>query len=277
MDETDRDIVVGYDGSPEADLALGWAARTASLADSPVKALMVDDPYAAQWTRSGRESELDLAAHADRILKEAGAEGELERRSGSVVPELLDAARDASMLVVGSHGHGRVAEALLGSVSQHVAGHASCPVVVVREPARPAAARIVVGIDGSGGGAAALEFACRRAELTGEEVVAVHAWKIGQVLVDGRGLLPDSIGPMLDAHELLLSESVAGVRADHPDVTLLEEAIPVAPGQALVDASETASLVVTGSRGRGAFTGMLLGSVSQEVLWRAHCPVAIIR
>jgi len=181
------------------------------------------------------------------------------------------------MLVVGSHGHGRVTEALLGSVSQHVARHASCPVVVVREPTRSEAARIVVGIDGSGGSAAALEFACRRAELTGEAVVAVHAWKIGQVLVDGRGLLPDTIGPMLDDHELLLSESVAGVRADHPDVTLLEEAIAVAPGQALVDASKTASLVVTGSRGRGAFAGMLLGSVSHEVLGRAHCPVVIIR
>lgn len=181
------------------------------------------------------------------------------------------------MLVVGSHGHGRVAEALIGSVSQHVARHASCPVVVVREPAQTEAARIVVGIDGSGGSAAALEFACRRAELTDEVVVAVHAWKIGQVLVDGRGLLPETIGPMLDDHELLLSESVAGVRTDHPDVTLIEEAIAVAPGQALVDASETASLVVTGSRGRGAFAGMLLGSVSQEVLGRAHCPVAIIR
>lgn len=277
MDETNRDIVVGYDGSPEADLALRWAARTSSLSHSPVKALMVDDLYAAQWTGAGRESEQELAAHADRILNEAGAEGKLERRPGTIVPELIDAARDASVLVVGSHGHGRVAEALLGSVSQHVARHASCPVVVVREPARSEAARIVVGIDGSGCSAAALEFACRRAELTGEAVVAVHAWKIGHVLVDGRGLLPDTIGPMLDDHELLLSESVAGVRADHPDVTLLEEAVAVAPGQALVDASKTASLVVTGSRGRGAFAGMLLGSVSHEVLGRAHCPVAIIR
>ena len=277
MSESKRDIVVGYDGSPEADLALRWAARTASLTKSPLRALMVDDLYAAQWVGSSRESESDLAAHADRILEEVGAKGQLERRSRTIVPELLEAARDASMLVVGSHGHGRVAEALIGSVSQHVARHASCPVVVVREPAQTQAARIVVGIDGSGGSAEALEFACRRAELTGEAVVAVHAWKIGQVLVDGRGLLPETIGPMLDDHELLLSESVAGVRADHPDVTLVEEAVAVAPGQALVDASETASLVVTGSRGRGAFAGMLLGSVSHEVLGRAHCPVAIIR
>jgi nucleotide-binding universal stress UspA family protein len=277
MSESNRDIVVGYDGSPEADLALRWAGRAASLTQSQVRALMVDDLYAAQWLGSGRESEADLAAHADLILEEVGAEGKLERSSGTIVPELLEAARDASILVVGSQGHGRVAETLIGSVSQHVARHAPCPVVVVREPAQSEADRIVVGVDGSGGSAAALEFACRRAELTGETVVAVHAWKIGPVQMDRWGKLPDTIGPSIEDNELLLSESVAGFRTEHPGVTLLEEAIPVAPAQALVDASDTASLVVTGSRGRGAFTGMLLGSVSHEVLWRAHCPVAIIR
>lgn len=277
MNEINRDIVVGYDGSAEADLALRWAAGTSLLMKSPVKALMVDDLHEAQWLGSGRATAHELAAHADRIFMEVGAECTLERRSGTIVPELLEAGRDASMLVVGSHGHGRAAEALIGSVSQHVARHAACPVVVVREPASSEAARIVVGIDGSGGSAAALEFACRRAELTGEVVVAVHAWKVGQVLIDRQGRLPDTLGPSIESNELLLSESVAGVRTDHPGVTLLEEAIPVAPGQALVDASATASLVVMGSRGRGAFVGMLLGSVSHEVLCRAHCPVAIIR
>jgi len=277
MDATNGDIVVGYDGSPEADLALRWAARSASLARSKVKVLKVDDRYDAQWIGSDREPEGELAARVESLLEEVGAEGQLERRSGWVVPELLEAGRDASMLVLGSHGHGRVAEALIGSVSQHVARHAPCPVVVVREPAPTTATRIVVGIDGSGDSADALRFACRRAELTGEVVVAVRAWKIGPVLMDHQGLLPDTIGTTTEDNELLLAESVAGVRADHPDVTLLEEAIPVAPGRALVDESRTASLVVMGSRGRGAFAGMLLGSVSHEVLCRAHCPVAIVR
>lgn len=278
MNETNRDIVVvGYDGSPAADLALTWAAGAASLENLSVKAVMVDGLSVAPGSAPDREAEHEHAAHVQGILKEVGAEGMLERRSGTVVPVLLEAARDASILVVGSHGRGRVAEALLGSVSQHVARHASCPVVVVRAPAQPSAARIVVGIDGSGGSAAALEFACRRAELSGEVVVAVHAWNVGNVLVDRQGQLPDTIGLAIEDSELLLSESVAGVRAAHPDVTLLQEAIPVAPGLALVDASATASLVVTGSRGRGAFAGMLLGSVSHELLCRAHCPVAIVR
>lgn len=277
MDATDRDIVVGYDGSPEADLALTWAAGTSALTNQPVTALQVDDLYEAQWIGTHGGAEDEHVAQVELILKQAGAHGKVERRSGTIVPVLLEAARGASMLVVGSHGRGRVAEIMIGSVSQHVATHADCPVVVVRAPAQPSAARIVVGIDGSGGSKAALEFACRRAELTGEVVVAVHAWKVHNVLVDRQGQLPADIGLTTEGRELLLSESVAGVRADHPNVTLRQEAIPVAPGQALVDASATASLIVTGSHGRGAFAEMLLGSVSHEVLCRAHCPVAIVR
>lgn len=278
MDEDNRNtIVVGYDASPEADLALAWAGEAALLAQMRVRAVIVDDLYESQWTGLGRRSNEELTAQFEGVLKRSGAHGTLERRSGTIVPVLLDAARDAPMLVVGSHGHGRVAEVMIGSVSQHVATHAACPVVVVREPASASAHRIVVGVDGSGGSRAALEFACRRAELTGEVVVAVHAWKIGRVLLDHRGLLPPDLGPTLEARELLLSESVAGVRGDHPDVTMQLEAIPVAPGQALVDQSSTASLIVTGSHGRGAFAGMLLGSVSHEVLCRATCPVAIVR
>lgn len=258
-------------------MALTWATNESSLVNRPVRVLMVEDVYEMQWGGPGGKFGPDLTAHVERILKEAGGHGTLERPSGTVVPTLLAAAREASMLVVGTHGHGRVAEVMIGSVSQHVATHASCPVVVVREPAAPTAHRIVVGVDGSGGSAAALEFACRRAELTGDVVVAVHAWKIGKVVLDRKGQLPADIGPSIEDRERLLSESVAGVRADHPDVTLLQEAIPVAPGQALVDESANASMVVTGSHGRGAFAGMLLGSVSHEVLCRAECPVAIVR
>ena len=81
----------------------------------------------------------------------------------------------------------------------------------------------------------------------------------------------------LEEKQVLLGESVAGMRAAYPDVVVVSEAIPVAPGDALVDASSNASLVVVGSRGRGFFSGLLLGSVSQDVLHRAHCPVAIVR
>ncbi len=275
--ETFRGIVVGYDGSSDADVALEWAATAAALEHLPVRVVLVEDVDRSSWGTRHREADHDLVPGVDLVLEEAEVLGSTERRTGQVVPTLLEESRDARMLVVGSQGHGRAAEAVLGSVSQHLARHSPCPVVVVRTAAQPAATRIVVGIDGSGDSMAALEFACRRAELTGEDVVAVHAWKVGDLLVGRDGQLPPTVGADIESRELLLAESIAGVRTAHPDVALTQEAIPVAPGQALVDASSTASLVVTGSRGRGAFAGMLLGSISQEVLSGAHCPVAIVR
>ena len=271
-----QQIVVGYDGSASADLALEWAAETARLESASVLAVAVDHVDEDPWSAHGPERDLEHGPRVEFILKEVGAEGSAERRSGHILPVLLDVAREARMLVVGSNGHGSLGEALLGSVSQHVARHADCPVVVVR-PVTSAVEKIVVGVDGSPGSASALEFACRRAELTGEVVVALHGWQERNVLVDRSGNLPDSIARDLDERGLLLAEAVAGVHAAHPGIVLIQEPIPVSPGRALVDASVGASLVVVGSRGRGAFAGMLLGSVSNEVMAHAHCPVAVVR
>jgi len=77
--------------------------------------------------------------------------------------------------------------------------------------------------------------------------------------------------------EQLVAEACAAARSAYPDVDVEPEAIPVRPGPVLVDASAAASLVVVGSRGRGAFTGLLLGSVSQHVLHHALCDVAVVR
>lgn len=89
--------------------------------------------------------------------------------------------------------------------------------------------------------------------------------------------MSESVANRFDDKDVLLAESVAGVRASHPDFVLTREANPVAPGQALVDASSNASLVVAGSHGRGFFAGVLLGSVGHDVLYRPHYPVAAIR
>ena len=196
---------------------------------------------------------------------------------GHAVSVLLQNADKADLLVVGSRGLGWTAEAFLGSVSQHLARHAPCPVVVMRAPAHPHAARIVVGGDGSEESIAALEFACQRAKLTQESVVALHAWKPGPVQLDRHGQLPRKLGKLAPAAEAALAEYVKGVQAANPTVTVEKDSMAVAPGLALTGASANASLVVTGSRGRGVFTGLLLGSVSHHVLQQAQCPVAVVR
>jgi nucleotide-binding universal stress UspA family protein len=273
-------IVVAYDGSPDAQTALTWAVRTALLTEQPVVTVIAtaaDDLMPQRSLLWGDHLE-EVRASADHVLGEALLrDAAVELRAGPAVPVLLEAAQGAALLVVGSRGHGQVAGIVAGSVSQHLARHAPCPVVVARPIAHPAAARIVVGVDGSGGSDAALEFACRRAELTGEDVVVVHGWRDGSATGTTRREVPEQFMERMAEEERQLAESVAGVQADHPDVHIEPEAIPVVAWRALADASAAATLVVVGSRGRGAFTGMLLGSVSQQVLQHAECPVAVVR
>jgi nucleotide-binding universal stress UspA family protein len=274
---SDRTLLVAYDASPDAERALRWAVDEAVRDDMRLVVATIDDASTSLWGGDIWLRDPEQVTHAERLLAELGVEATVERRSGNVTGTLLELAESASMVVVGSRGHSGVAEAAIGSVSQHVARHAPCTVVVVRAPKRRDAGRIVVGLDGSPTSAAALEFACQRAERTGELVVAVHGWRVHTTSTDVWRGEAREISDAVEDKEVLVAESVAGVREAHPDVVLVTEAIPVPPGDVLVDASAGASLVVVGSRGRGFFTGMLLGSVSQDVLRRAQCPVAVVR
>lgn len=139
--------------------------------------------------------------------------------------------------------------------------------------------RVVVGIDGSPGSTAALEFAAEHASRTAAALTVIFAWP---TLSHGRAALmgapfENHFAEEMNSAERVLSEAVAGLGERYPDVEIDTEAIPVAPSRCLVDASEAASLLVVGSRGRGAFTGMLLGSTSQAVLHHGKCSVAVVR
>ena len=140
-------IVVGVDGSPSSKEALRWAVAQARLTGQPVEAVISwDYPMnyeAAEW--GGFDGDTDAA----QVLLTAVGEtvsgedaGRVTRRvvRGHAAEALLGVAVDAALLVVGSRGHGGFAGLLLGSVSQQVATHATCPVVVVHAPAVKATA-----------------------------------------------------------------------------------------------------------------------------------------
>jgi len=269
-----RRILVAYDGSADAELALRWAAEEARATGRGLRVVTVDDAITSPWGAAAvHRGENVLAGVEERF---ADLDVELESRVGHVTGELLRASVSDDLLVVGSRGHGRAEDLLIGSVSQHLARHAPCPVVVVRPPHDADARSIVVGVDGSATSSAALDHACRRAERTGETVVALHAWRTHAPSTDVWNSEPRAQEGLTD-REVLLAESVAGMRVDHPDVVIEQEAVPVAPVRCLVDASRGASLLVVGSHGLGFFGGLLLGSVSQAVLQRAECPVAVVR
>lgn len=276
---TARGILVGYDGASDGDVALEWAVATAEKSDDAVRVLIVEDlslnDGSGLWSEEYWD---DVEERARATLRALGvAEAGVERHRGRPVDALLERAPQARLLVVGSRGHGRVGEMLLGSVSQHLAGHAACPVVVARAAARPQANRIVVGMDGSGPASRALDLACQRAEQTGESVAAVTGFRLMNVPVDKRGNVPVSTSSHILDRERDLAAWTAQAKAAHPDVEVSEEIVTLPPGRALVDSSADASLVVVGTRGRNAFTGMILGSVSHEVLHRARCSVVVVR
>lgn len=147
-------IVVGVDGSPFGQEALRWALAEARWRDCAVRAVLV--AHTAPVAAAGRPSIMAMAAtlsaepgqeHLVRLQDTVHAvlgEHDDPRLSAEVVrggvPETLcDLSRDAQLLVVGSHGHGTLVEAVLGSVARYCVHHAGCPVVVVPAGLAPVA------------------------------------------------------------------------------------------------------------------------------------------
>jgi nucleotide-binding universal stress UspA family protein len=186
---------------------------------------------------------------------------------------LIEASDDAAILVVGSRGYGRVLGALLGSVAFAVAAQARCPVIVVQDEALESPVgpehRVVVGTDGSTEAAAAVGFAASRAVTSSAALEIITCTGGHQVEnVDEREL---------QATATHIAEAAAErVRGTHPELIVTTRVDDSTAELALIDASADAGLVVVGTRGRGAFKGMFLGSVSHAVIYGAGCAVAVV-
>lgn len=278
-------ILVGVDGSPSSVAAVDWAARNAVLHNlplnlvhvlaSPVVMTFPETPMPPGYTEWQREQGERHLREAVEIAEAAGATRvAAEIVVGSTVPMLVDMSRDAARLVIGSRGHGRMRRLLLGSVSSSLVRHANCPVVVIHEDhRRPDTASVVVGVDGSPVSEAATALAFEEASLRGVDLVAVYAWH-DTGLQDFPGV---DTAALAAEGELALAEQLAGWAERYPDVAVRRVVVDDRPADQLVDQSQEAQLVVVGSHGRGGFTGMLLGSVSQAVVQSAHTPVMVVR
>lgn len=282
-------VLVGFDGSVDAQRALEWGIAEAAERNAALHVVVSRGPRLSSYPRPIDEV---VAARtqkwvdqAQETLRHAGLPEDLVEIADGPPAEVLVNESDVSTIVVlGSQGYGRISGPYLGSVSQHVARYAAGPVVVVRPPANPGSTRIVVGVDGSGGSEDALEFAFERASRSGAALFVLYGWRSHAARAMGMGgaaqfgvILPGTAAEEAAGAELLLAESVAGLSDKYPDVEVYREAIPVPAARVLADASQNAAMVVVGSRGRGAWAGLLLGSVSQAVLHHAECPVAIVR
>ncbi|WP_326561686.1 universal stress protein [Micromonospora sp. NBC_01796] len=286
---TTRPILVGYDGSPSAWAALAWAVDEAARAHRSVLLAYSFEwfnvtapvvPEVANW------SDLTARRDAQAMVVAAAAEAAKSRADVAVSAVLLDGppavalaeqSRQAALLVVGNRGHGGFADLLVGSTSVAVAAHAHCPVVVVRgvEPdPEDSGRRIVVGFDGSQCSLLALGYAF---DLAMEWEVPLHV--IAAWTPPPPQYVPVAYNPVAvtNAERAALDDLLVNWRQKHPEVAVTTEVVADTPGRALVNASRNAQLVVVGSRGHGGFGGLLLGSVSQQLLHHSRCPVAVVR
>lgn len=284
MDVTSGDhrshVLLGYDGTEENEPALRWAVEEARLRGLdlvvchcwrwPYPEGHVDGDAEAVIRRVG-ENLLELGASRAR---EMGAEGRIRKRlMRAPAPDaLLRESRGAELIVVGSHERHDMP---LGSTVLRLPARAQRPVIVVRSPCRPRG-ETVAGVDGSPGGDAALGFAFEEAALRGWRLRVVYAcWEPGAV-DDSELVLFSDKDRLRQARTALLEKVAAPWQERYPAVDATVSLLLERPREALLDAAETADLLVVGDRGIGGLDPLLLGATSSALLHDAPCTIAVV-
>lgn len=279
-------VVVAVDGSEESAAAVRWAAHEAAQRRDHLTIvsvvsrdyLYIRDPATQdrvyRWQRHHCE---EVLRHAQMIAEDAVGEALPEIRTdlifGKPVPVIADLSKDSRVLVVGRRGLGAFDRLVAGSVSSGLARYAHCPVAVVHEEtSHNLNSPVIVGIDGSPLSESAIALAFDEASHRDVPLVAMHAW------VDVLDTAPEFDWRLEreQANELL-GERLAGWQERYPDVKVIRKLVKANPGRWLIEHSRNAQLVVVGSHGRGGFAGMLLGSVSRNVVHASHATVIVAR
>jgi nucleotide-binding universal stress UspA family protein len=299
----DAEILVGVDGSAASMHALDWAAAEARTRRRPLHvvcsytlpsftAASLDGGYAALDDTAIQQGARAVLAEARQRVEGGGLEVVTTVATGDAAAVLVEMSRDASLAVVGTRGKGGFADRLLGTVSSTLPAHAYCPTVVVplrdqrrggvvptdeSSPVVRPVRRMIVGVDGSPQADLALRHAIAEATAWGAELTAVAGVPVGS----GSGVMA-WLPATIDQAQILadvtegLNVVVDRALADHPGVTVRRVVLDGTGAELLTEFSTATDLIVVGSRGRGGFTGLLLGSTSQAVLHHAACPVMVV-
>ncbi|MEV4143844.1 universal stress protein [Amycolatopsis sp. NPDC049691] len=287
-----RPIVVGVDGSTAATHAVGWAAQEALRRDLPLvivhacALVPVTVPYAEALVPAYHRAQLEYGREwldaAESAARDAAPDVRVstDLARGWAAEQLIARSASAELVVLGSRGLGGFTGLVVGSIAVAVATYGHCPIVVVRgadartEPRHEGP--VVVGVDGSPTSAAAIPFAFRAAASRGVPLVAVHTWL--DLPLGGFGEIGVDVAWAAIEREqhALVGEWLAPARADYPDVPVELVIARHRPAHTLLEQAENAQLAVVGSRGRGGFRGLLLGSTSHALIYHAACPVAVV-
>ncbi len=287
---TDRfGAVVGIDGSPGSNAALEWAiARVDRI--GPIRPVYAWDYPAAVWlpapfsaTAVPPADQMQTAAEEAAMACEVMLADVLHHppvvKRGEAASILLEEAKDARVLVVGTRGHGPITDALLGSVGRRLADRAEVPLVIVPHhegsPPPSPAERIVVGVDGSDHSQAALTWAIGMAGEN-DEVVAVTTWStpipIGMDVprFDVTALRADAQRIVDEAADKACAE--AGVEPTR----VIRHITEGDPRWVFKEMEKEAGLLVLGARGHTGLSHLVLGSTTTSLIHSPTCPVAVV-
>ena len=279
-----RHIVVGLDGTEQADAAARWAAHEAQLRGIGVHLVHVREP--------SPEALLPLSSH---LPIESWAEDLLERTATALrehhpdltvttallpaepVHSLVTAAQDAELLVLGSRAMSGMAGYLIGSVGMTAAGLTEHPIVLVRAKETPApTGPVIVGVDLRHPVDTILGFAFDEAALRHSQVRVLYAQQLSLLGNLGPAVVPDvriSVAPEIQRS---LDDLLATWHTKYPQVPATGAVVIGSPGQELAQAAASSPLLVVGRRTRHSALGTHIGSVAHAVLHHAHAPVALV-
>jgi nucleotide-binding universal stress UspA family protein len=284
----DKAILVGVDGSQASYKATWWAANYAKHAGLMLQIVCAYSlpSYAAvsfdsTYTSVGDDSTAHLDAQeilskAKAIADEQGVEAQTLIVTGDPSSVFVELSRNYNLIVIGNRGKGGLAERLLGTTSSSLPAYAYCPIIVVPYTdddgktlhLNNTIQRVAVGIDASQWGIKALEISAELSDVNGAELDVIDA-------VPGLQGVSDEDG-VYDSYMEDLETMLAPVRQAHPNLKITKTIVPESAVSALTKASYDHDVVVVGSRGRGGFTGLLVGSTSQGLIQHSAGPVYVV-
>ena len=283
----EKAILVGVDGSHASYKATWWAANFAKHAGLTLQivcayslpsytAVSFDATYTAMGDDNAAHSDAqEILSKAKAIADEQGVEAATLIVTGDPASVFVELSRNYNLIVIGNRGKGGLAERLLGTTSSSLPAYAYCPIVVgIGQDdgnlmhLNNTITKVAVGSDESKWGLKALDIAASFANMWGAELDVISAAPKVQGS-DGDKAVMESFMEDLEVRIKPIEES-------YPDLKITRTVVPGNAVQALTKASYDHDVVVVGSRGRGGFTGLLLGSTSQGLIQHAVGPVYVV-
>lgn len=267
-----ENIVVGVDGGAAARSALAWVADRCVAHEAEVDVVHVVTDAGVR-----REHTAAVLADAEGILRTVAPEQNVhvQRAEGGVARTLGELSAGTDLLVIGVDPDHPLRAALGGWLPLRVIARSVPPVCIVPVGWTPREGRITVGLDDDESSTDALTFAAGEADETSRGLRVVHAWHLPEPAIDGSAALLVQPERLLQEHREILDAATRSLQRRFPRVHIEADLVRSHPADALLTHAPTASMIVIGTHRDGVLAGGYSGSVAQDILWRAGCPIVV--